>query len=244
MKAKKTDVNFNFSIKTPCSQSFKNFKKTDKGGFCKTCNKEVIDFRNFTDKELEDFFKNENKKICGLLLNNQISRYSDQVFETNDVKKHHFKTIFGFSILTLFSFNHTYSQKSEKDSIGIEVKKTEKPSKITNIANQKITQAVIYNRNGPLPGVGIVVKNKDLKTITDNNGRFSFHQKLNKNDVLIISYIGHITRELKISDILENKIMLQEYTGNQGFTTLGEINIKKVYHSKTTFFQKIKNLFK
>ena len=40
------------TVKEPCKEKFSNFSTTEKGGFCQSCEKEVIDFTKFSDKEL------------------------------------------------------------------------------------------------------------------------------------------------------------------------------------------------
>ena len=64
------------SIKTPCSEKFGNFLQTEKGGFCTTCQKEVIDFRNWTDEALANYFKNTTQKNCGFFMVDRLKAYS------------------------------------------------------------------------------------------------------------------------------------------------------------------------
>lgn len=238
MKTTTNKTDLIISIKNPCSQNFKNFDKTEKGGYCMACNKEVIDFRNFTKKEIDNYFENKKETICGLLNSNQINNHSEMKIEPNVPKQYIYKSIFGFTFLTLFSFNSLHSQKIIKDSI-----KIEKSNKIENTINHDFVKGVIYNMNGPLAGASIVIKNKDLKTISDQNGKFSFTKKLSKKDILVISYIGHITREIKVSDILGNEIMLHTYFDKEEFVIMGEINVKQNIQPKPTLFQRIKSLF-
>ena len=49
-------------VKEPCKENFANFNKTDKGGFCASCQKEVIDFTNFSDQELVRYLNSTSKK--------------------------------------------------------------------------------------------------------------------------------------------------------------------------------------
>ena len=68
--------NINISINKPCGQNFENFQSTDKGGYCNSCKKEVIDFRNLTDKEIGVFFNKNQNKTCGVFLEKQLKSYS------------------------------------------------------------------------------------------------------------------------------------------------------------------------
>ena len=58
-----------------------------------------------------------------------------------------------------------------------------------------------------LIGVSVKVKNSNKGTITDLDGNFELNAK--QKDILIISYVGHITQEVKVSDKLI-KIILKE----------------------------------
>jgi hypothetical protein len=48
---------------------------TAQGAFCAACSKEVVDFTNMTDEEVQHFFlNNRSKKTCGHFRSEQISR--------------------------------------------------------------------------------------------------------------------------------------------------------------------------
>ena len=51
---------FKLSIQNPCAEKFEDFRPTPAGGFCQSCQKEVIDFTKMTDQELIDYY-NQNK---------------------------------------------------------------------------------------------------------------------------------------------------------------------------------------
>lgn len=48
------------SVKQPCSENFANFKRTERGGFCNSCQKEVVDFTKLSDLEIVEHFTKEN----------------------------------------------------------------------------------------------------------------------------------------------------------------------------------------
>jgi len=54
-------------IPKPCNAKFKDFEKTEQGGFCQHCSTEVVDFTNKTDEEIFDFFLKSKGKVCGRL---------------------------------------------------------------------------------------------------------------------------------------------------------------------------------
>lgn len=62
------------SIPTPCSQNWEEMSVNDKGRFCSSCNKSVIDFRNYSDQQLVDFFKRSKGNVCGHFRDNQLEK--------------------------------------------------------------------------------------------------------------------------------------------------------------------------
>lgn len=55
------------NIPQPCSENWKSMKKEDKGKFCGTCHKTVIDFTKMKNADIHQYFiDNSNKEtICG-----------------------------------------------------------------------------------------------------------------------------------------------------------------------------------
>lgn len=62
---------------------------------------------------------------------------------------------------------------------------------------KNITGIVIDEESGePLVGASVIVKGSQQGCISDLNGRFTFHQPLSEQQVLIVSYIGYLTTEV------------------------------------------------
>src|SRR5581483_2324365 len=63
------------SIPTPCHESWDNMTATKDGRYCSSCNKTVIDFSLYTDRELVEFFKTaERGTVCGRISEYQANR--------------------------------------------------------------------------------------------------------------------------------------------------------------------------
>jgi len=68
------------SIPTPCHEDLGKMDKTEKGRFCLSCQKEVIDFSKMSDDDIVLYFekkKMEEAKVCGTFR-------ADQVLETKN----------------------------------------------------------------------------------------------------------------------------------------------------------------
>ena len=63
MSAKKHSITL--SIPKPCHEGWDNMTVTEQGRHCSSCNKTVIDFSLYTDRQLIEFFKGNKGSICG-----------------------------------------------------------------------------------------------------------------------------------------------------------------------------------
>ena len=66
--------NLKLSIQKPCSQAWGDMKQMYIGRHCDSCQKTVVDFSKYTDKELVDFFKNATHGLCGRFDSRQINK--------------------------------------------------------------------------------------------------------------------------------------------------------------------------
>lgn len=61
------------SIPKPCHEKRENMDATDKGAFCHSCRKEVIDFSTMTDRAVIEYLSSA-KGVCGIFRRDQIDR--------------------------------------------------------------------------------------------------------------------------------------------------------------------------
>jgi hypothetical protein len=66
----------------------------------------------------------------------------------------------------------------------------------TILAQKKITGVITNSVNVPMVGVTVAIKNNSTGTTTDTTGNFTI--LANQGDVLIVSYVGYQTQEIKI----------------------------------------------
>lgn len=65
---------FQLQIPEPCHENWNAMSPADKGRFCASCQKVVIDFSRMTDHELAAFFKKPSGPVCGRLRQDQLDR--------------------------------------------------------------------------------------------------------------------------------------------------------------------------
>jgi len=76
-------------------------------------------------------------------------------------------------------------------------------------AQRVITGKVVDSANNPLPGVNIVIKGTITGTVSDANGTFSITVS-ELDEVLVFSYIGYATEEVKIGSSVSLLVMMME----------------------------------
>lgn len=219
----------NLNIKIPCTENFNQFLPTQKGGFCDTCQKEVVDFTQMEASEIMAHFSNKNSQsVCGRFLISQLNTYKKPVTKGSKLG---FLTGFGLAILSLFIPTLSQAQETKnpreandsKTSINDDV-----------LQEKKIhVQGIVTESSSPLPGVNIVLEGTTVGTSTDFDGKFVFPEKLSKGDILVFSFIGMIPQRVTISDEHSATNMdLKVDMSADSCILMGKVAVKKVYSSK------------
>ncbi len=235
-------------VKEPCKEKFSNFSKTEKGGFCQSCEKEVIDFTNFSDNELINYLSHGNKKTCGMFKASQLKTYETNSLQTmNNSMLHKGIAMMSFSLLALCA-TEVKGQETASIEPPIEVVSPDIMGDISyvEIVQEKhtVTGTIVDEANEPLPGVNVVLKGTTIGTQTDFDGKFEFPQQLVQNDIIVLSFIGYETKTYKVASNgianIDINITFDEYD----MVLMGDIVIDGTYSSKRNIFQKIGDIFK
>lgn len=228
-------MSYKITIPKPCSEDWNKMTATQKGAFCKSCAKEVIDFTHTTKSELSRKIK-KGDNICGRFkpeqLNTPLPTPSQTQFRRN-------AAMLGFtSLLALGSpliAQQTVEPTHEVEGNFVLGRIAPQP-----VEKQFYTITGVVNdiNNLPLPGVNIVLKGSTLSTQTDMKGKFSITiPASNKKDkqLLWVSYIGFETKEITIEKtMLPLNIKMEE-----DMAILGEIMIEPYPIKKTDTIKKL-----
>ncbi len=216
-------------IKKPCLENYDNFTPTEKGGFCASCEKEVIDFTTMKREEIITYFKNNSThETCGRLNNHQLQ------IATIPTKNRSMITLFkgmGLAFLSLFLSGNLHAQEVNKQAKNSNNKLTK--NIVNTIEKEFVVKGNVTEDSVPLPGVNILLEGTTIGTQTDFDGNFVFPKKLKRGDVLIFSYVGFESKKIVITD--EKSASNLELKVNMKLDTcviLGKIAVKKVYRSK------------
>ena len=240
---------FSLDIDKPCFEKFEKFKTTGDGGFCDSCQKEVIDFTKMSDGEIFHYFKNENKSTCGRFHHSQIKTYSEIASTKGKLSFNMVGAwLMSFSLLSFLPISNSHAKNYEQPNSKYITQKKDNEKQNTDSQTDKkehVVQGVVVDENNePLPGVSIVLKGTAIGMIADIDGRFKFHETLKAGDVLIFSFIGYESQEFIVKenapDIINIKIEFKE----EDLFLMGEVSVNEIYSSKSSILQKLKALFK
>ncbi|MEP5338689.1 MAG: carboxypeptidase-like regulatory domain-containing protein [Algibacter sp.] len=197
----------NISIPEPCHEDWSKMTPKEKGRHCTLCKKTVFDFTTQTDEYIVDTFT-KNEAICGRFKSTQLQR--DLVFSRKEKNSY-----LSFVASGVFAFLGLYSQKSfsqgqprtiKIDTIehnSIKGKVAPQPKRVTD----SISGVIMSSDKYPLPGATVIIKGTTKGAVTNFDGEFSI--KARADDVLLITYLGYESKEVKVTDDF-SKIVLVE----------------------------------
>jgi hypothetical protein len=64
----------NLSIPEPCHENWDQMAPIERGKFCSSCQKSVVDFTGMSDRQLAEFFKKTTGSVCGRFHQDQLRR--------------------------------------------------------------------------------------------------------------------------------------------------------------------------
>jgi hypothetical protein len=231
------------TVSKPCSENFNAFKQTKSGGFCNSCSKEVIDFRKMSDEQVAKYFKNKIVKTCGYFETSQLNR-SIETSEFKKTTKFNFLRVAALATLSLASL-HSMQAQEQKSSIEV-VESFKENSNVNQVKPQEqFLAGTILDKEYPLPGANIILKGTTVGTSTNFDGEFIFPKTLKEGDVLVISYLGYATQEIKIrkEQTILNAVLDINMQEDMSCVLMGEVDIDKVYKSKPSLWKRIKSIF-
>ncbi|WP_298793126.1 carboxypeptidase-like regulatory domain-containing protein [uncultured Allomuricauda sp.] len=183
------------TIPEPCSENWSAMTPTQKGAFCKSCQKEVIDFTKTSNVVLSQKLSNGNK-LCGRFKSTQLNTPLPSITQSNFQRN---AALLGYvSLLTIgtplaaqeISPNTTHVIQ-EEIIMGRIIPQAVAADSVTIKGN-------VMDSEYPLPGAIVAVKGTEFKTQTDFDGNFliALEKKSSyKETTLVISYIGYQTIE-------------------------------------------------
>lgn len=238
---------FLISVKEPCTEKFEDFASTAQGGFCASCQKEVIDFTKHSDEALRQFFDKNTGKTCGRFKKSQVKEVQTIPFMNTNFFTRSIGLV-GFSLVALCVTPDLKAQEAAlvNSTIRTEISGVQRFEASGDMAFEQytVTGTVLDEENLPLPGVNVVLKGTAEGTQTDFDGKFEFPIPLEADDILVISYIGYGKKEYTITPSESETIDITIRFDLSDIELMGEVVVGGAYKSKRNIFQKFLALFK
>ncbi len=233
------------NIPKSCNENRSSMSPEKNGRFCKSCNKNVIDFTKYSDTELFNYFKKEEKETCGIFAAQQVNRKLH-------LKKYNNTFRLPKGILSLYVLlglnNKLQAQQKKQVEIPIVYQKIIDP-KLSLLSDLKETEKIkviisgqiVDSNMSPLQGVNVFLKDLNLGTNSDKEGNFVIifnNKSVLKKVNIIFSFIGYESIESNFKNIDKPlKIVMKD-----DVRLMGEVIITG-YNDKNKFKAKIKRFF-
>lgn len=193
-------ANFSLSIPNPCSEDWSSFTPTSTGGFCGSCQKNVIDFTKSSDDEIIAFISKKPEHTCGRFRSDQLKTYI--ILPEVNIRPGFIMLKAGLMSLLLLLVNKPGSAQTIYEKAKTEI--VQKPQEEVN-PSMKPTEILIKgivtssNDSLALHGVNIVQQGTSNGAFTNRRGQFEFRIDPARGDVIVFSYIGLETQTFQIT---------------------------------------------
>lgn len=91
-------------------------------------------------------------------------------------------------------------------------------------SGERTVKGVVTSLDGPLMGATVLLKGVGSGVMTQEDGSFTFPEALKENDVLVVSYLGYETAEVKITG---NTTYLEPYLEDIPIVIIASLRTKK-----------------
>lgn len=190
------------SIPEPCKEGWQNMTPVEKGRFCASCQKTVLDFTYLSDNEIINLVS-KNDTLCGRINVSQLNR--------NLIATQRTSSYFGYLTTTVLAFLGlgTSTVVAQEKPI-VEQTDLKYLNKVSDSVKKITVSGVVTDSLGkPFPGAFINIQYSEKSTESDEFGKYSISANL--NDVLQFIYLGYETKKVTISS---NEINVQMSNAN------------------------------
>ena len=249
------------SVPKPCSENWNAMTPEAKGRFCASCDTTVVDFSQFTDPQLLEYFANPSGKTCGRFSASQLNRpvYAETLPKQNFFPRALAAAALFLGISSQAQAQNTYDhpiptgQVVEKKAAGEET-----PAKTVGKMPEKVSgdSLVIAGRvidretKEPIYFGNVFIKDTNIGTQTDLEGKFQLIVPNNlqfDEFILMAPTIGYKTSETVVSreKIIEpiEIFLSQHITGLSEMVVIEPERITPGYYLRS-FWWKTKSLFR
>jgi len=218
------------TIPEPCQEGWQSMTPVEKGRFCASCQKTVLDFTHLSDNEIINLVSKKDN-LCGRIKASQLNR---NLIETKKTSNY-----FGYFATSVLAFlglgTETIVAQEKPITEQTDLKYISKPTK--SVDKITVTGVVTDSLGTPMSGTSVVIKDTFEGTQTDEKGAYSI--KVNLGDTLEFAYLGYETTSIIVSS---NIINVQLVSEKIEIIMIGGITKRRSFLGRT--FLKIGNWFR
>jgi len=233
-------MKYTIIIPEPCHEKWHLMNPMEKGRFCSSCKKEVLDFTYSSTYQLAKILDN-NENLCGRFRASQLNKPFNSNKNQTMAKT---SLVFGIRSFLALCTPLAAQEKSEKIEM-VTIATTGKPLIIKDLRQpstiETVKGTVVDSDNLPLPGANILLQETTIGTQTDFDGNFQLEipkDAFKSNKKLSVTYIGFETKEICLNK-LEPEIRLELKLPMQEMVMGGLVVVRK-----WNIFDRIANLFR
>ena len=178
------------AIPEPCHEGWQNMTPVEKGRFCASCQKTVLDFTHLSDNEIIKLVSKKDN-LCGRINVSQLNR---NLIKTK-IKSNYFG-YFATSVLAFLGLGAESVIAQEKPVV--EQSDLKGVNKATDSVNKFTVNGYVYMDGKPFEGINIIKMNSKIRVISDSLGKYSI--EVNIGDVLEFSFLDVESRKIQILD--------------------------------------------
>jgi len=226
---------FKIQISNPCQEEWEGMQMHPTGKFCSSCQKSVVDFTQFSDRDLQNWFNKNQGKSCGRFNPEQLDRL---IQEKSNYTIHKFKPgLVAASLLAFLSVPKLVNANSAKAPYT--QTEGQKAKSFLTAAGEVLPDTLrtikghVVDKDDKQPVVGAIVSvnNKLALAYTDLKGNFEIRLPANfsgQNCDLTVSWIGYKTLNSKITLTDKDQLNLELCVSTE---VLGGAEIVIIRHS-------------
>jgi hypothetical protein len=190
------------SIPKPCSEEWNNMSPNEKGKFCLSCQKNVLDLTQQSDVEILKILSENMENICGRARTEQLNR----PLKPQSLSKNWPKWSFIAGFFTLMQPKNAQSEpKINADSAVIYPTKKTSIEPKTNLS-LPIIKGVILDSSSliALAGMSIYIEGSESGTVSDEKGNFELILNKPTQDLkeikIVVQAVGYITQTIQLTE--------------------------------------------
>ncbi len=231
-------MKFQLNISTPCNERWENFTPTATGGFCGSCQKNVIDFTNMSEAALVAYFNNlpsQDGHMCGSFRKDQLQKTYDTATWFPAFRADTLVPMIDVPMAKISTQKNTFKLPIyRKLRTAAAIGTTLLTLSCSESAQGQVSGKIHDSEGLPLPGVNIKIKGSNKGTSTNMEGNYTLSANL--SDTLEFSFVGFEHLKIAGKDVKSTITMEEDVTG----AFLGEVVVRG--KAENTFTQRLGGL--